>query len=36
MELKNKEELRSEILQSWLQSAWVYPSRDRTTAPTCA
>jgi hypothetical protein len=25
MELRNKEELRSEILQSWLQSAWVYP-----------
>jgi hypothetical protein len=25
MELKNKEELRSEILQSWLRSAWVYP-----------
>jgi hypothetical protein len=25
MELKNTEELRNEILQSWLQSAWVYP-----------
>ena len=25
MELKNKEELRSEILQYWLRSAWVYP-----------
>ena len=25
MELKNKEELRNEILQYWLQSAWVYP-----------
>jgi hypothetical protein len=25
MELRNIEELRSEILQSWLQSAWVYP-----------
>jgi hypothetical protein len=25
MELRNKEELRSEILQSWLRSAWVYP-----------
>lgn len=25
MELKNKEELRTEILQSWLKSAWVYP-----------
>jgi hypothetical protein len=25
MELRNKEELRNEILQSWLQSAWVYP-----------
>ena len=25
MELKNKEDLRSEILQLWLKSAWVYP-----------
>ena len=25
MELKNKEELRNEILQIWLRSAWVYP-----------
>ena len=25
MELKNKEELRSEILHYWLRSAWVYP-----------
>jgi hypothetical protein len=25
MELKNKDQLRSEILQSWLRSAWVYP-----------
>ncbi len=25
MELRNKEELRNEILQSWLRSAWVYP-----------
>ena len=25
MELTNKEELRSEILQSWLRNAWVYP-----------
>ena len=25
MELRNKEELRSEILQSWLRNAWVYP-----------
>ena len=25
MELRNKEELRSEILQYWLRSAWVYP-----------
>jgi len=25
MELKYKEELRSEILQYWLRSAWVYP-----------
>jgi len=26
MELSNKEELRSEILQYWLRSAWIYPS----------
>jgi len=25
MELKNKEQLRTEILQSWLKNAWVYP-----------
>lgn len=25
MELKNKEEIRNEILQLWLRSAWVYP-----------
>lgn len=25
MELRNKEEMRSEILQYWLRSAWVYP-----------
>lgn len=25
MELKNKEQLKAEILQSWLKSAWVYP-----------
>jgi hypothetical protein len=25
MELRNKEDLRSEILQDWLRSAWVYP-----------
>ena len=33
MELKNKEQLKTEILQSWLKSAWVYPVRgpeDRT------
>ncbi len=33
MELRNKEELRNEILQSWLRDAWVYPlqgSDDRT------
>lgn len=33
MELKNKEALRSEILQIWLRSAWVYPFEgpdDRT------
>jgi hypothetical protein len=27
MELRNKEELRSEILQYWLRSAWVYPTQ---------
>ena len=27
MELRNKEELRSEILQYWLRSAWVYPAQ---------
>lgn len=27
MELKNKDELRSEILQSWLKNAWVYPAQ---------
>ena len=25
MKLRNKEELRNEILQHWLRSAWVYP-----------
>ena len=25
MDLGNKEELRNEILQSWLRNAWVYP-----------
>ncbi|CAA9447995.1 hypothetical protein AVDCRST_MAG82-3519 [uncultured Rubrobacteraceae bacterium] len=25
MELRNEEEIRSEILQNWLRSAWVYP-----------
>lgn len=25
MELKNREEIKNEILQSWLKSAWVYP-----------
>ena len=25
MELKNKEQLKTEILQTWLKSAWVYP-----------
>jgi hypothetical protein len=27
VELKNKEQLKTEILQSWLKSAWVYPMR---------
>ena len=33
MELRNIEELRNEILQSWLRNAWVYPLQgpdDRT------
>lgn len=33
MELTNTEELRNEILQSWLRNAWVYPLQgpdDRT------
>jgi len=33
MELKDKGQLRNEILQSWLRNAWVYPlqgSEDRT------
>jgi hypothetical protein len=33
MELRDKEELRNEILQSWLRNAWVYPLQapdDRT------
>ena len=33
MDLKYKEQLRNEILQSWLRSAWVYPLQgpeDRT------
>lgn len=33
MELKNQEQLKTEILQSWLRSAWVYPIQgpeDRT------
>lgn len=25
MELQNKDDIRNEILQSWLRSAWVYP-----------
>ena len=25
MELQNKDEIRNEILQTWLRSAWVYP-----------
>lgn len=27
MELRNNEELRREILQGWLKSAWVYPEQ---------
>lgn len=33
MELRDKEQLKTEILQSWLKRAWVYPMRgpeDRT------
>lgn len=28
MELRNKDELKTEILQSWLRSAWVYPMQS--------
>ena len=28
MELKNKEQLKAEILQYWLKSAWVYPMQS--------
>ena len=27
MELKDKEQLTTEILQSWLKNAWIYPMR---------
>ena len=27
MELKNKEQLKTEILQSWVKNAWIYPIR---------
>ena len=27
MELKNKEQLKTEILQAWVKNAWVYPVR---------
>lgn len=27
MELKNQDEVRREILQTWLKNAWVYPER---------
>lgn len=27
MELKNKDEIRNEILQEWLRNAWVYPQQ---------
>ena len=27
VDLKNKDQLKTEILQSWLKSAWVYPVR---------
>ena len=33
MELKNKEQLKTEILQSWLKSAWVYPMRGPEEQP---
>jgi hypothetical protein len=28
MELKDKEQLKTEILQTWLRSAWVYPVQE--------
>lgn len=27
MELKNREQLKTEILQSWVKNAWIYPVR---------
>jgi hypothetical protein len=30
MELQNKDQLKTEILQSWLKSAWVYPPENQT------
>ena len=33
MELRDKEELRSEILQSWLRNAWVYPLQGPDNRP---
>lgn len=27
MELKNKDDIRNEILQEWLRNAWVYPQQ---------
>ena len=33
MELKDKEQLKMEILQSWLKSAWIYPMRGPEDQP---
>lgn len=33
MELRNKDEVKTEILQSWMGSAWVYPARGPDERP---
>ncbi len=36
MELRNEDEIRNEILQSWLRGAWVYPMQGPDEQTTCA
>jgi hypothetical protein len=33
LELRNKDEVKTEILQSWVGSAWVYPTRGPDERP---